>query len=604
MEATVDKKAHKKVEHSHAAAPVKDIPRDAPAKPPTSKPVEEPEGEYVGIIQGMRGLTVEVQILGDLPEVKELLHVEGYPEIFLEVSYFKPGMAICINLANSLMLRCGQKITRTRKKVTVPVGPTTLGRVFNALGEPLDEGPEDNNNRRSVADPVGTKSYRSSKKLELLETGLKVIDFMTPFVKGRKIGIIGGAGVGKTVLTTEMIHNVSKSDKSMSIYCGVGERIREGNELYETLRDTDVLKNTVMFFGQMDSTPAIRSMVAPAAAAAAEYFRDEEGKDILFFVDNIYRHIQALTELSTNIGLIPSEGGYSPLVFSELKRLQDRLSSTEQGTITSVQAVYIPADDLSDPAVQAISQQLDSVLVLDRSIAETGIRPAVNLLKTTSSLLTPEIVGKRHYELAGRVQAIMQKYDSLKNIIAIVGENELSPADRADYQNAKKLIQFFNQDFSVAEKFSGRPGEYYTLNQTLDGIEEILTGKPAADKPDKPAAKSDEKEAENKDGEKADDKKSEDKPAEEKKDEAKADNTDEKAEEVKKAEDEKPADEKKAHHFHFPHFGHKQKDEAKQEDKPDETKPADEARTDDKAEDKPAEAEAKPEEAEKDDKAS
>jgi len=423
--------------------------------------------------------------------------VEDHPEVFLEVSYFKGGKAVAVNLANTAGLRCGQKVWRSQSKVTIPVGAKTLGRVFNALGEPLDEAEEVRENRRSITEPIGTKSYRSSKNLELLETGLKVIDFMTPFVKGRKIGIVGGAGVGKTVLTTEMIHNVSKSDKSMSIYCGVGERIREGNELYETLKDTDVLKNTVMFFGQMDSTPAIRSMVAPAAATAAEYFRDEEGKDILFFVDNIYRHIQALTELSTNLGLIPSEGGYSPLVFAELRRLQDRLSSTEQGTVTSVQAVYIPADDLSDPAVQAISQQLDSVLVLDRAIAETGIRPAVNLLKTTSSLLTPEIVGQRHYELAGKVQSIMQKYDSLKNIIAIVGENELSPADRQDYQNAKKLVQFFNQDFAVAEKFSGRPGEYYTLQQTLDGIEAILNGtdqpKDDAAKDQKPADKTDEK---------------------------------------------------------------------------------------------------------------
>lgn len=440
------------------------------------KTVQEP-GAFVGIIQSLRGLMVEVEILGEHPEAKELLAIEGYLDVSLEVGYFKNGRAVCLNLANSQVLRCGQKVTRTHTKVTVPVGPKTFGRVFNALGEPLDEGEPVMEMRRSITEPTGTKSYRSSQKLELLETGLKVIDFLTPFVKGRKIGIVGGAGVGKTVLTTEMIHNVSRNEKSMSIYCGVGERIREGNELYETLKDTDVLKNTVMFFGQMDSTPAIRSMVAPAAATAAEYFRDEEGRDILFFVDNIYRHIQALTELSTNLGLIPSEGGYSPLVFAELRRLQDRLSSTEQGTITSVQAVYIPADDLSDPAVQAISQQLDSVLVLSRAVAETGIRPAVDLLKTTSSLLTPEIVGERHYRLAGRVQAIMQKYDSLKNIIAIVGENELSPADRADYQSAKKLITFFNQDFSVAEKFSGRPGEYFTLEQTLDGIEEILTGK-------------------------------------------------------------------------------------------------------------------------------
>ena len=441
------------------------------------KTAQPTSGALVGAIETLKGLTVEVAVLGERPEVKELLVIEDHPEIFLEVSLFKGGKAVCINLANSTQLRSGQKVFRSHTKVTVPVGPKTLGRVFNALGEPLDDAPGVDDHRKAIAEPTGTKSYRSSSKLELLETGLKVIDFLTPFVKGRKIGIVGGAGVGKTVLTTEMIHNVSRSDKSLSIYCGVGERIREGNELYETLKDTDVLKNTVMFFGQMDSTPAIRSMVAPAAATAAEYFRDEEGRDILFFVDNIYRHIQALTELSTNMGLVPSEGGYSPLVFSELRRLQDRLSSTEHGTITSVQAVYIPADDLSDPAVQAISQQLDSVLVLDRTIAEQGIRPAVNLLKTTSSLLTPEIVGQRHYELAGKVQAIMQKYDSLKNIIAIVGENELSPADRADYQNAKKLIQFFNQNFSVAEKFSGLPGEYYTLEETLAGVEAILAGK-------------------------------------------------------------------------------------------------------------------------------
>ena len=435
-------------------------------------------GAHVGNIQSLRGLMVEVLITGEQPDIKELLIVEGHPEVFLEVSFFKPNAAVCVNLTNSQALRCGQKITRSNTKVTVPVGPDTMGRVFNALGEPLDQGPPVNTKRRAINEPSGIKSYRATQKLELLETGLKVIDFLTPFVKGRKIGIVGGAGVGKTVLTMEMIHNVTRNKKSLSIYCGVGERIREGNELYQTLKETDVLKNTVMFFGQMDSTPAIRSMVGPAAATAAEYFRDEEGRDILFFVDNIYRHIQALTELSTNLGLIPSEGGYSPTIFAELRRLEDRLSSTEKGSITSVQAVYIPADDLSDPAVQAISQQLDSVLVLSRSIAESGIRPAVDLLKTTSSLLTPQIVGERHYQLAGRVQAIMQKYDSLKNIIAIVGENELSPADRLDYQNAKKLVQFFSQDFAVAEHLSGKPGQYFTLEETLKGIEEILDAKP------------------------------------------------------------------------------------------------------------------------------
>ena len=441
--------------------------------------LQTPGSEYVGVIVSLRGLTVEVQILGTKPDIKELLAIPEHPETFIEVNFFRGDRAICLNLNNSTTVQCGQKLFRTHQNVTVPVGPATKGRVFNALGEPLDKAAPVAENRRPINSAQNTTSYRNSKKLELLETGLKVIDFLTPFVKGRKIGVIGGAGVGKTVLTMEMIHNVTQAkdgqeNKSLSIYCGVGERIREGNELYETLRDTDVLKDTVMFFGQMDATPAIRSMVAPAAATAAEYFRDEEGKDILFFVDNIYRHIQAMTEMSTNLGLILSEGGYSPMVFSDLRRLQDRLSSTEYGTITSVQAIYVPADDLSDPAVQAISQQLDSVLVLDRGIAEQGIRPAVNLLKTTSSLLTPDIVGERHYRLAEKVQAVMQKYDSLKNIIAIVGENELSPADRKDYKDAQKLIQFFSQDFAVAEKFSGRPGEYFTLEQTLGGIEEIL----------------------------------------------------------------------------------------------------------------------------------
>ncbi|HRF28164.1 MAG TPA: F0F1 ATP synthase subunit beta [Candidatus Saccharibacteria bacterium] len=460
------------------AAPAAPVPPKPAAAAQSKAAAPKPTGAYVGTIATIRGLTVEILLVGERPEVKELLAVDGHPEVFLEVNFYRGNRAICLNLTNNAVVACGQKVTRTHQKVSVPVGPATMGRVFNALGEPLDKGEPVTDIVRPIAVPTGTKSYRSSKNLELLETGLKVIDFLTPFVKGRKIGIIGGAGVGKTVLTMEMIHNVTQgSNKSLSIYCGVGERIREGNELYETLRDTDVLKNTVMFFGQMDATPAIRSMVGPAAATSAEYFRDEEGRDILFFVDNIYRHIQAMTELSTNLGLIPSEGGYSPMVFSDLRRLQDRLASTEKGTITSVQAIYVPADDLSDPAVQAISQQLDSVLVLDRSIAEQGIRPAVNLLKTTSSLLTPKIVGERHYRLAEKVQAIMQKYDSLKNIIAIVGENELSAADRADYQNAKKLITFFSQDFAVAEKFSGKPGEYFTLEQTLDGIEAILNGK-------------------------------------------------------------------------------------------------------------------------------
>ncbi|MFI5240573.1 MAG: F0F1 ATP synthase subunit beta [Candidatus Saccharimonadia bacterium] len=428
----------------------------------------------VGTIVGIKGLMVEVNITGELPKIKELLLVEGLSDLILQVNYYSKGLAICLNLLNRQEVACGMKVSATGHAITVPVGAATLGRVFNSLGEPLDEGEPITENRKDIYRPSGVHGLVGGPTSELLDTGVKVIDFLTPFVKGRKIGIIGGAGVGKTILTMELIHNVTQDKRSLSIFCGIGERIREGNELYETLKATDVLKNTVMFFGQMDATPALRSLVGPAAATVAEHFRDQEKRDILFFVDNIYRHIQAVNELSINLGLTPSEGGYPATMFTELRRLEDRLSSTPNGSITSVQAVFIPADDLSDPAVQAIQQQLDSVIVLSRAVAESGIRPSVDLLRTNSSLLAPEVVGERHYELAGKVQEIMQKHESLKNIIAIVGENELSPADLADYKKAKKLIEFFSQDFAVAEHLTGKKGQYFTREETLVGIEQIL----------------------------------------------------------------------------------------------------------------------------------
>lgn len=445
------------------------------------------ENEPVGKVSAMKGLVVEVEITGSRPKVKELLSLDDHPEVMLQVNFFNKGSAVCLNLANSQLVACGQKVHSTGHAITVPVGPETLGRVFNSMGDALDEGPEITAGRRDIYKPSpAVKNIAGGGPPELFDTGLKVIDFLTPFVKGRKIGIIGGAGVGKTVLTMELIHNVTQDSQGLSIFCGIGERIREGNELYMTLKETNVLKSTIMFFGQMDATPALRSLVGPAAATVAEYFRDEEKKDILFFVDNIYRHIQAVNELSTNLGLTPSEGGYPATMFTELRRLEDRLSSTPDGSITSVQAVFIPADDLSDPAVQAIQQQLDSVIVLSRAVAESGIRPAVDLLHTNSSLLTPQVVGERHYLLAAKVQAIMQKHESLKNIIGIIGENELSPADREDYQKAKKLINFFSQDFAVAEHLTGKPGQFYTREQTLSGIEAILAGQDAPPAPEAP----------------------------------------------------------------------------------------------------------------------
>jgi F-type H+-transporting ATPase subunit beta len=307
-----------------------------------------------------------------------------------------------------------------------------------------------------------------------LETGVKVIDFFTPFVKGRKMGIIGGAGVGKTVLTMELINNIAKTGEGLSFFTGIGERIREGHELYDTLKSADLLKNTCMFFGQMNENPALRAMVGISSTALAEYFRDEKQKDILFFADNMYRYVQAKNELATILDQIPSEGGYQPTIFSDVKTLQDRLSSNENGSITSVQTIYVPADDISDPAVQMIQHELDATIVLSRSVAEQGIRPAVDILRTTSALLTQDIVGDRHYLLSVQVKALIQKYESLKSIIAIIGENELSSSDRIDYAKAKKLIAMFSQNMHVAAKHNGVPGEWFTREQTLKAVEEII----------------------------------------------------------------------------------------------------------------------------------
>lgn len=429
----------------------------------------------IGQITSIRGLVCEVEVVGTRPEPKELLVLADHPEVLLEVAtYPNPYTARCINLAGSPEVRRGAAVMPASGTISVPEGPGVLGRILDAFGQPIDgKGPIEAPKRRSIyqanrgVDGVGGKA-------ELLETGIRVIDFFTPFVKGRKIGIIGGAGVGKTVLTMELIHNIAKDDRQLAMFVGIGERIREGHELVETLKERGILEKTVMLMGQMHETPAMRSLVGLSAATIAEYFRDDERRDVLVFVDNIYRFIQASNELATTIGTLPSEGGYQATMFSELRRLQDRLTSNANGSITSVQAIYIPADDLSDPAVQEIAQQLDSTVVLSRALAENGIRPAVDLVRTVSSLLSPDIVGDRHYVLATQVQAIMQKYESLKNIVAIIGQSELSPDERRDFDRAKKIIAFFNQDFFVTEDLTGRKGQYYTRDETLSGIEEIL----------------------------------------------------------------------------------------------------------------------------------
>lgn len=430
-----------------------------------------------GAILSVKDLVVKVEFSSDMPEIGEVLVVQNEQKSPLLVeSLLTDTVALCINLRSSKQIQKAMAVERTGRGVEVPVGEVTIGRIFDALGDPLDgldPVPADAPRKDILKLPKKTSDFQVSKQ-EILETGIKVIDFFTPFVKGRKVGVIGGAGVGKTVLTMELIHNIARTGSGLSFFAGIGERVREGHELYETLQEYDLLKNTCMFFGQMNENPAQRSLIGISAVALAEYFRDEEHKDILFFADNMYRFVQAKNELATIMDQIPNEGGYQPTIFSDVKILQDRLSSNANGSITSLQTIYVPADDLSDPAVQVISHELDSTIVLSRKVAEQGIRPAVDLTLTTSSLLSPDIVGERHYVLSVQVQGILQKYEQLKGIIAIIGENELSPADRAEYAKAKKLIQYFTQHMFVTERLNGIKGEYFTRDETLKGIEEIV----------------------------------------------------------------------------------------------------------------------------------
>jgi F-type H+-transporting ATPase subunit beta len=431
-----------------------------------------------GVVSTIRDIVVTVEFDSKPPEIGEVLLVDNEKKSMLLVENLLPhNVARCLNVRYDRSIQKGMKVTPTGKGIEIPVGEFTIGRIFDALGQPLDDQPalvgEGIKTRNIMQIPARSANFKVAKP-EILETGVKVIDFFTPFVKGRKIGIIGGAGVGKTVLTMELIHNIARSDAGLSFFTGIGERIREGHELYETLKERDLLKNTVMFFGQMNENPVLRSLVGISAASLAEYFRDEQNIDILFFADNMYRFVQAKNELATILDQTPAEGGYEPTIFSDVKVLQDRLSSNDKGSITAVQTIYVPADDLSDPAVQMIQHELDSVIVLSRKVAEQGIRPAVDLIRTTSSLLSPDIVGERHYVLSVRVQALLQKYESLKGIIAIIGENELSPADRSDYAKAKKLIQYFSQNMHVMEDLNGVGGEIVTREEMLKGVEEIL----------------------------------------------------------------------------------------------------------------------------------
>jgi F-type H+-transporting ATPase subunit beta len=432
-----------------------------------------------GVITAVHGLIVDVDFDDDSPQKHELLIVDNERQSQLLANSLPKGhRAVCLNINADNSIQKGMKVSASGHSIEIPVGDQLVGRVVDALCRPIDGGQpldlSESTTKRNIFAPAKNSTMLNLTQPEILETGIKVIDFFTPFVKGRKIGVIGGAGVGKTVLIMELMHNVAKSGSGMSFFAGIGERIREGQELYQTLKSSNLLDNTCMFFGQMDQNPVQRMLVGLSAVTQAEYFRDDQKKDILFFADNMYRYVQAHNEVSTILDQVPSQGGYEPTIFSDVKSIEDRLSSTEQGSITSIQTIYVPADDLSDPAVQMIQHELDAVIVLSRAVAEQGIRPAVDLLRTNSSLLSPEIVGERHYLLNLQVQSLVQKYESLKGIIAIIGESELSAADRADYARAKKLIQFFSQHMFVMERQTANKGEYFTREDTLKGVEEII----------------------------------------------------------------------------------------------------------------------------------
>ena len=416
---------------------------------------------------------------GQLPAIREALHVtlHGEVRVMEVVQQLSATRVRCVLLGASEQLSRSMPVKATGTGIQVPVGEATLGRMFNVLGEPIDgegalpsETPQWEIHRKP---PVFSEQRPAT---ELLETGIKVIDLLEPYPKGGKIGLFGGAGVGKTVLIQELIHNVATEHGGYSVFTGVGERSREGNDLWNEMHESGVLQKTALVFGQMNESPGVRMRVALSGLTMAEYFRDTEKKDVLLFIDNIFRFVQAGSEVSTLLGRMPSAVGYQPTLASEMGMLQERIVSTKNGSITSVQAIYVPADDLTDPAPATAFSHLDATTVLSRSIVELGIYPAVAPLESSSRMLTPDIVGKRHYQTAKEVQRVLQRYNELQDIIAILGMDELSPEDRKTVSRARRVQRFMSQPFHVAESFTGMPGKFVHIEDTIKGFEAILGG--------------------------------------------------------------------------------------------------------------------------------
>jgi len=436
--------------------------------------------QNVGKIVQIIGAVVDVRFEKEhLPKLLNAIEVDFNGErLVLEVAqHIGDDTVRCIAMGSTDGLVRGKDAVDTGSPIQVPVGKETLGRVFNLLGEPVDEKPAPAvQDHWSIHRPAPSYEEQTASS-EVLETGIKVIDLIAPYLKGGKIGLFGGAGVGKTVLIQELINNVANQHGGISVFTGVGERTREGNDLYNEMCESGVIDKTVLVYGQMNEPPGARMRVGLSGLTMAEYFRDVEGQDVLLFIDNIFRFTQAGSEVSALLGRMPSAVGYQPTLATEMGALQERITSTNRGSITSVQAVYVPADDLTDPAPATTFAHLDATTVLSRAISSLGIYPAVDPLESNSRILTPEIVGQEHYEVARSVQTILQRYTELQDIIAIMGMDELSDEDKLTVSRARKIQRFLSQPFSVAEQFTGMPGKYVPIKETIRGFREIIEGK-------------------------------------------------------------------------------------------------------------------------------
>jgi F-type H+-transporting ATPase subunit beta len=428
------------------------------------------------------GAVVDVEFPTDqLPAIytELLVHIEGQEQdLALEVEQqLGNNWVRCVAMGPTDGLQRGTEVINTGGPISVPVGPKTLGRIFNVLGRAVDNKPDVEDTPRYPIHRRPPTLEEQSSKVEVFETGIKVIDLIAPFMRGGKVGAFGGAGVGKTVVIQELINNIAKGHGGYSVFAGVGERTREGNDLYHEMQEAGVIDRLAMVFGQMNEPPGSRLRVALSGLAIAEYFRDEEGKDVLLFIDNIFRFTQAGAEVSALLGRMPSAVGYQPTLAEEMGELQERITSTTKGSITSMQAVYVPADDYTDPAPATTFAHLDSTVVLERSIAAKGIYPAVDPLASTSRILDPQVVGEEHYNVARNVQRVLQRYKELQDIIAILGMDELSDDDKLTVARARKLERFCSQPFTVAQVFTGIEGKYVPLKETIRGFREILEGK-------------------------------------------------------------------------------------------------------------------------------